>query len=156
MIKITCIFLLSFIFILFEIDKSDFYKAFESDSKITIEKKISTLEEITESATRNAYLGALKMKIAGHIKQAKDKLESFKLGKTLLEVEIVRAPNNAEFRFLRLVIQENSPKFLKYKSNLNEDAAMVTERYKLLDILVKKVILGYSTSSKYLNATELN
>ena len=65
------------------------------------------------------------------MKQAKykffpwEKITIFKKEKCNLERLIVEHPNNLHLRYLRLVIQEHTPKFLNYFSNIEMDKKMI-------------------------------
>ncbi len=74
-----------------------------------------------------AYQGALYMKKADFVKGVKDKIKTFKKGAQILEDEIAKKPSNAEFRFLRLAVQEHAPRILKYNKNINEDKKAVID-----------------------------
>ena len=134
------------------IDKLSFYKAFESDSEATMNSKIDTLKKYGNSDQKDAYLGALTMKKSQFEKTPKEKAEHFRTGKSFLESAIQNAPKKIEFRFLRLAIQENTPKVLKYHTNIEEDVKMIHDSYNSLDYTVKKVVKKYAESSKNLNS----
>src|SRR5690606_38390434 len=72
--------------------------------------KVSKNDKV-ELVAYKASAIALKSKQA---KTLKDKKEGFIEGITLLEETIKREPTNIELRFIRLSIQENTPKLLKY------------------------------------------
>ena len=90
------------------------------------------------------------MKKAGLLSKAKEKLSTFKSGRQKLEAAISREPGNAEFRFLRLIIQENAPKIVKYKTSINEDGMIVRTSFKKLPPVVQQAIRDYSKKSKTL------
>ena len=137
------------------IDKLSFYKAFESNSEVTMQSKIESLEKLTQSDQKDAYLGAITMKKSQFEKTPKEKAELFKIGKTLLESAIDSSPKKVEYRFLRLAIQENTPKVLKYNTSIEEDVNMIQNSYSSLDGTVKRVIKKYAESSKNLNSQSL-
>lgn len=112
---------------------------------------ITTLESSKQDNEHKAYLGALKMKRSELLKSNKEKLEVFKEGKSLLEHAISGEPKNVEFRFLRLMIQENVPKVLKYSDKVKEDAEFVKTNYKSLSPELRKVVTNYAGSSAALN-----
>ena len=68
----------------------------------------------------------------------------------MLEEAIKRDPDNAEFRFLRLVIQEHAPGFLGYKGNIEKDCAYIRKYYKSLPDEVQQTIADYNKKSKFL------
>lgn len=133
-----------------QIDKKEFYHVFSSsDDKVIIRYesllKNSTIKE------QEAYLGALLMKKAGIVGNPKDKLSFFKQGAKKLESAISKEKQNAEYRFLRLMIQENAPSILGYKSNLKEDSELIRASFKHLEPAVQHVIVDYSKDSKVLH-----
>lgn len=134
------------------LDKDSFFKTLSSDSY----EKIKTERLLIEKSTQNkAYLGAILMKEAQFLATPKAKLEQFKKGKVLLEQEIKEHPDNQEFRFLRLIIQENCPKALKYSANLKEDSALIIYAFSKNSASMKKIIREYAQTSKMLNETNL-
>jgi hypothetical protein len=154
--KIISILLVSFTLVSFStIDKSSFYEAFESNSQSAIEKNIAQLQKEKQSTARDAYIGALTMKQSQFKEIPKEKLSFFKKGKAMLEAAIQKFPKNGEYRFLRLVIQENTPKILKYKLNIDEDVKIVINTYKSQDAAVKKSIKKYAEKSEHLSSTKL-
>ena len=137
------------------VDRASFYESFESNSKQKIEQQIEQLSKYKSTTTIDAYLGAITMKSAQFEKTPKDKASVFKKGSVLLENAISKEPKNGEFRFLRLVIQENSPKILKYTKNMEEDAEIVISSFKSLNPTVKTAIRNYSKHSSRLQLDDL-
>ncbi|NIJ54907.1 hypothetical protein [Dyadobacter arcticus] len=136
-------------------DKNAFYKAFSSGEEATINKVLASLESEEATSRVNAYKGALTMKKAGFVKGVGGKLKTFKNGVHLLDDEIKSNPTNAEFRFLRLTIQENAPGILKYNKELNEDRQAIVKGYSQLDRKLKSVITDYAKDSKILKEADL-
>jgi len=139
-----------------KLDKANFYEVFESESKTKIEKKISSLSKLDDSTIKTAYIGALTMKKSAYEKSLKEKTMVFSKGKDMLEKAINKESRNAEFRFLRLAIQEHCPKILKYNSDISEDVALINQTYSSLGSVLQKVIHDYSKESEYLSADQLN
>ncbi|MCF0056964.1 hypothetical protein [Dyadobacter sp. CY356] len=142
-------------FISKEVDKSNFYKAFSARNEQEIDGMISLLEKEKSSSANLAYQGALYMKKADFVKGANNKIKTFKKGAGILEDEIAKKPSNAEFRFLRLAIQEHAPKILKYNKNQSEDKKVIAEGYKNLDPELKKIIKNYAASSAVIKIDDL-
>ena len=90
------------------------------------------------------------MKKAGLAGIPVQKLNLFKQGHKELEAAIKREPKNVEFRFLRLMIQENAPGVLGYKDQLPEDSEYIKKSYKTLPDEVQRAIEDYSKKSKIL------
>lgn len=130
-------------------DKEQFYTILNSNDIANVNKELTLIKASTIEG-KDAYEGALLMKKAGLLGTPKDKLSTFKSGNALLESAIKKQPNNTEYRFLRLIIQENAPGILGYKSNLEEDKKMIVEQYKSLPAVVQTQIKKYSSTSKYL------
>ncbi len=137
------------------IDKFSFYKAFQSNSQEKIESKLSGLAKVRQSNSRDAYIGALTMKHSQFEATSKEKIAVFKEGRNLLETAIKKDPKNAEYRFLRFAIQENAPKILKYKMNMEEDKNMIISNYKSLDPTLRKIIKEYAKQSANLPSERL-
>lgn len=127
-----------------------FYNALYSDSLETIEKALGELDKEKSTATVKAYQGGLTMKKSDYLKSAAKKIETFKAGHKLLEAVIKADPNNAEYRFIRLTIQENAPKILKYNKNIEEDKALILKGYKRMDSKTRAYVLDYAKQSSIL------
>lgn len=128
----------------------EIYKALSSNNIEAIQIQI---EKVQQSSLENkqAYEGALLMKKSGLMKgPAKQKLSVFKSGRTKLEESISKDSQNAEFRFLRLIIQENAPKVVKYHQDISEDVEMIKDQFKNLAPALRQVITDYSKHSKAL------
>ena len=138
------------------VNKFDFYSALKSEEKKVLDKEIERLDKLSDSPIKDAYLGALKMKSAQFYKTNADKLAAFKEGKKLLESAILQEPENGEFRFLRLTIQEKSPKILKYSTNIEEDKKVVLNTYPKLDLVVRKAIKSYAEESSIISPKEFS
>jgi hypothetical protein len=138
-----------------QVNPENFYLVFSSDNYNQIEKMISNLQQSQSSSTRNAYLGAILMKHAQFEKNAKKRIKIFKQGEALLETEIQNNTSNVEYHFLRFVIQENAPKILKYRSNLESDKLLILKNYKQLPPRLRNVIKKYAEQSERLTINEL-
>jgi len=134
--------------------KSEFYDVIASSDTSKINKKISELSNLNIDS-KLAYTGALLMKKSGLVKSAAQKLNLFKEGKKKLEKAISVDQENGEYRFLRLMIQENCPPILKYNSQIQEDLKKVKSSYKSFDSILKSAVLNYSKKSKYLKESDL-
>lgn len=134
-------------------NRTAFYTAFASNNVNTIEKQLDIVGESLRDE-KEAFEGALMMKRAGLIKGASHKLKAFKAGKEKLENMLDKYADNAEYRFLRLMIQEKAPKILGYDKQLEEDHKYVIEHFKTIPEAAQKAILNYSKSSKVLSPTD--
>jgi hypothetical protein len=71
-----------------------------------------------------------------------------------LEAAIKKDSLNAELRFLRLMIQENAPGMLGYKSDIEKDSAYIRKSFKTLPEVVQQAFLNYSKKSKVLKPAD--
>lgn len=107
-----------------------------------------------ETSVIAAYKGAaiaLKAKFTSDKKQRK---VWFVEGVTKLENAIKDDSNNAEIRLIRLSIQENTPKILKYKSNITEDKNFIVNNFDKQNKSLKEYIRLYVKQSKVFTDSE--
>ncbi|MBX3257221.1 MAG: hypothetical protein KF862_24015 [Chitinophagaceae bacterium] len=136
-----------------ETNRKSFYEALASNNLNTINKQLEGIENV-DGKLREAYEGALMMKKAGLLNGAGKKLKEFKAGKVKLENSLQDDPGNTEFRFLRLMIQENAPGILGYNSDVEGDHAYLRKNFKTLPSAVQQVVLDYSKTSKILKPSD--
>ncbi|HMR85688.1 MAG TPA: hypothetical protein PKE30_21245, partial [Niabella sp.] len=129
--------------------KQAFYAALASASMDAWNKQLENAKNLRGN-DKAAFEGALLMRKSGALKVPAKKLSLFKQGHKLLEGAISKEPQNTEFRFLRLIIQENAPKIVGYNKNLAEDAQKVKSNYHSLPNALQQAISVYSKSSKVL------
>jgi hypothetical protein len=102
-----------------------------------------------------AYKGAVTALTAKYTKDNAERKGLFKNGILLLEHAVAQKPENIEIRCLRLSIQENSPKFLKYRSNIGEDKIFILNNYqKTGSQAVKDFVKAYVLQSTEFNTEE--
>lgn len=114
--------------------------------------KMSKLD--SKSNTLIAYKGASIALRAKYLKEIKQKKEAFISGITLLEKSIKAEPENAEIRLIRLSIQENTPKILKYKSNIEEDKKLIITTFDSQPKDLKKYIKEFAVQSSVFSESE--
>ena len=131
------------------------YEALSGDSLETVENALSSLNTANTNSLNNAYSGALMMKKASFLKVPAKKVNIFKKGAKLLEAEIAAYPNNTEYRFLRLAVQENAPSILKYNKNIDEDKTVIINNFTQLNAELKRHIQDFASKSANLSTTEL-
>ena len=137
----------------YNFDLSTFYGAIAGTDTNELNSVLTELKQ-SDLTGKDAYEGTLLMKKSGMLSKAKEKLSVFKSGRAKLEAAIQKDPANAEYRFLRLIIQENVPKIVKYKSNIKEDSTLVRASYKNLPPVVQQAIKDYSKKSKTLTPSD--
>lgn len=158
---ITLLFLLPFTFspilkkTVQDFDRAGFYAAMKAGEMSRLDNEIALVQK-SSFAQQKAFEGALLMRKSGLEKKASDKLKFFKEGRIKLETAILNEPSNAEYRFLRLTIQENAPKQVKYKTNIDEDKKMIIKSYKNLLPAVQNAVIDYSKNSDILKPGDFN
>ena len=135
------------------IERVAFYKALASTDVIEVDQMLRQLNDFTQPE-KTAYEGALLMKKAGLVKKVGEKLSLFKSGRAKLEEAIKNNDDNTEYHFLRLIIQENSPKIVRYRSNLNADKEILRTSFINLPAALQHIVRNYSKSSKILKPTD--
>ena len=128
----------------------DFYSFIQKNNKSELERGLKEIDKLKNAELKEVYKGALKAKIAQFEKAPREKVELFKKGIAPIEAAISKDPNNAEYRFIRLILQENAPKVLKYNENINEDCQIIKKNYKTISKKIQSSILEYSKNSKVL------
>jgi hypothetical protein len=130
-------------------DKSALYSAMAANDMEAVNTQLSVVKA-SSVYEKEAYEGALLMKKAGMVTRAKEKLSLFKAGRLKLEAAIKKDKENAEFSFLRLIIQEHAPKIVDYSNDIKTDIASIRSNYKTLPPVVQQAIGDYSKKSKVL------
>ncbi|MFD2822401.1 hypothetical protein ACFS5M_01890 [Lacinutrix iliipiscaria] len=128
----------------------DAYKVAANDkTKVESFHKLLSKVNKEDNAVLIAYKGASIALLAKHAKTIKEKKEGFIEGVSFIEYAIEKSPDIIEVRFVRLSIQENSPKLLKYKSNLEEDKQFLLAQFKNIKFPhLKNHIKDYISQSK--------
>ncbi|MBE8721747.1 hypothetical protein [Sphingobacterium pedocola] len=104
-----------------------------------------------------AYKGAVYGLQARYITDKKDKKELVVAGIKNIEAAVKSAPNNVEIRLIRLIIQENTPKILKYKMDIDTDKQMILTNFSAQNTAVKDLVRRYVTKrSGVFTASEID
>ncbi len=123
-----------------------------------ITKKLnSELSNITSNndPVSVAYKGAVLTLMAKFAKSKKDKKKYFKEGVSLIENAVSADSKNIEIRYIRLSVQENSPKFLGYHKNIEEDKQFILKNFaKVNSKDLKANIKEFVESSDNFNVAE--
>lgn len=115
---------------------------------VTSQSKVDSFNESLKNVTKNddkrlvAYKGAAIALAARFLKGAKQKNETFKSGVELVEFAIDNKPLDMEVRFVRLSIQQNSPKFLGYNKEIEGDKNYILTNYNTIRSKKFKKYLG--------------
>ncbi len=135
-------------------EKAAFYDVMASGDVAAIDNQLDIVNNATIS-TKEGYEGALLMRKASKVNPAGKRLKLFKEGRIKLETALQADNENTEFHFLRLAIEENAPKIVKYHSDIDKDKAIVQKNFKNLSPSVQHAILDYCKKSKVLKAEDL-
>lgn len=108
----------------------------------------------SNSAVLKAYQGASFALQAKYGKGIKEKKEFFEQAVSHIEAAVQEEPENVEIRLVRLSVQENSPRIVKYKDNMDEDKALVLEHFEKQSEAVKKCIRDYVSHSDFFSEEE--
>lgn len=127
----------------------------DRDSAMALMDRLATISK-TDKKVWVAYKGAAMALMAKYIKVNPERKQMFREGIQLLEYAISEEPDNIEIRCLRLSIQENTPKFLRYHSNIEEDKSFILTNYgnttsRAVQDFVKSYVMqsdGFNTGEK--------
>ena len=134
-------------------DRENFYTIIKTGNKTEIDKEMEIIAS-SSVAEKQAYQGFLLMRKAGVVTVPALKLHYFKQGYIQLETAISNDKDNAEYRFLRLIIQENAPKIVHYHKDMEADKQIIIKSFKSLSPVVQQAVLDYSKTSKTLHAQD--
>jgi hypothetical protein len=104
--------------------------------------------------THKAYYGAALALKAKYGQNVREKKEYFVAAVENIEDAIKAEPNNIEIRLIRLSVQENSPRIVRYKTNMDEDKAMILEGFDRLSTTVKRCVQDYVSNSEFFTKEE--
>ncbi len=130
-------------------NKQSLYLALSTDESKRIDQQL-TIVRNSQIPEKEAYEGTLLMRKAGLVSGPRRKLNNFRAGKEKLEAAISKDTDNVEYRFLRLLIQENAPGIVNYSSDIDEDLQMIRQHYKNSSPQTQAAIITYSKRSKVL------
>jgi hypothetical protein len=133
--------------------KSDYYSVLASQNIDAINDELNIVQS-SSAAEKDAYEGTLLMTKAGLVKNLSEKISLFRSGRSKLEGCIKLNSQNAELRFLRLMVQENAPSIVNYKGDLEKDKTFIEKSFKTLPQDLQRYILDYSKRSKILNTKD--
>ncbi len=136
-------------------DRAGYYSVMAAGDIARIDSVLSVLQREAPKE-KEAYEGALLMKKAGLLSRPKEKLAVFKSGARKLETALAGDSSNAEYHFLRLIIQEHAPGVVHYNKDVEKDTQVIYKSFKSLSPVVQKAVVDYSKHSKTLREKALN
>lgn len=83
--------------------------------------KIISVDSDPDDLISAAYKGLCEAMMAEYSFFPNSKLSHFNKGKSGIEIALIEEPNNAELRYIRLLLQLNVPSFLGYGDNIEDD-----------------------------------
>ncbi|SFN21405.1 hypothetical protein SAMN05421738_108106 [Algoriella xinjiangensis] len=128
--------------------RTDFENAAKSAKNVDI--LYNKLDDYTgNNQTIVAYKGASVILKARFVKDKATKKKYFTDGATLINDAVKNDSKDVENRLIRLIIQENIPKFIKYNQNIQQDKQFIVDNYnsapKEVQTLVKTYAKKYNT-----------
>jgi hypothetical protein len=137
-------------------DKPAFYKVMGAGDLKSLNEEIDRIKaSALNDNDKKGYEGSLLMRKAGKVKVPAHKLNLFREGAGKMESAIRNDPENTEFHFLRLTIQENVPKIVHYRNSIEKDRLHVIKNFKSQPEFLKAEITEYCKISKVLRAEDL-
>lgn len=126
------------------------------DSKAKALNFYKLLENVSkeDSKTLVAYKGASIALQAKFSPKKEDKKKQFIEGTQLLDYALKNDAANLEIRLIRLSIQENTPKIMKYKANIAEDKQFILSNFSKQTTSLKEFVKLYLKQSKVFSAEE--
>lgn len=136
-----------------QFEKSAFYRIMDTGDLTAIDAQIEIVRASSQKY-KDGYEGALLMRKADKLGIPLQKLKYFKQGRIKFDTALRDDPDNTEYHFLRLAIQEHAPKIVKYHSDIEKDEAIIKKHFKNLPQSVQQAILDYCKNSKVLHAED--
>lgn len=155
------IFLISILLLTVDVDlsevRSDYKQAVMSKTKaFELNSKLESISK-NDKKVLVAYKGAVISITAKYKNSNKLKSTTFKSGVSLIEYAVENELNNIEIRFVRLSIQQNSPKFLKYNKDIEVDKEFIINNFKKIKSNeFKDYLKGYILDSENFTKDEKN
>lgn len=117
--------------------------------KISLESFYKEVVKEKSDIRKKGYEAAYFMLKAAEEKAVMKKKDWFVKGSTQLDSLIQKYPKNIELKWIRLTIQDNTPKFLKYNTSIQTDLEYIhTHIQQLKDVELKKAIQNYLVGRK--------
>ncbi len=119
-------------------------------------KLLSLLEKSSgNNSTLMAYKAVATMMMAKFVFNPYIKLSKFNEGKRLLDKSVSSDEKNIETRFLRFVVQTNSPQFLGYNTDISNDKKIIFNLIdKVNDVELKDMIIDHMSTSEFISHEE--
>ncbi|QQX77879.1 MULTISPECIES: hypothetical protein [Aequorivita] len=110
----------------------------------------------SDKTVSKAYKGAVLTLKAKFSKKKSEKKDFFKEGVSLIEDAVKADPSNIEIRYIRMSVQENSPKFLGYHKNIEEDKMFISKNFATINSKeLKKIVKDFVMESENFSEKEI-
>lgn len=141
-------------------DLTEIRKGFKDASKNEEHAKafyeIVQSKEYSRDVLYMAYDGASEVILSKYLDSNMEKLKFFKDGAEKIEKAVGEDSSSSEIRFVRLVIQMNTPDFLNYDENIEEDKEFLLGHFSNCSNSVQKMIRDYASMSDSFSSEEKN
>lgn len=117
--------------------KYSFRKA--KNTKEDFENFINTVSSLENSNLKDAYIAAQIILSSKFKKNPFSKINNFRKGRAKLEELFMKDSRALELRYIRLAIQLNTPVFLSYRNNIEEDKNFILNEIKTNKVLAAEV-----------------
>lgn len=126
-----------------------------SESKVKAQTFYDEAQKLEEgSEQKQVFLGAALVTLAKFEKGLKHKMDLTKQGAEMLEAGIAKDPQNVAYRLVRLIIQENVPKIVGYRKDIETDKAFIKTHFSEQSEDLKAWIRDYAKSSDSFEAED--
>lgn len=141
-------------FSLLKIDISELRKQFpEANTDVAVVDDLYdqlSFVSLSENPKLIAYKGAVLALKSKNSKTVEEKKSFFRESVEFLEQAIKNGSEDIEIRCLRLSVQENAPKVVRYSQNIDEDKLFILKHYHdqkdtQLKVFIKNYVLGSSS-----------
>lgn len=126
-----------------------------AEDRAAAEKLLEFSEENDDATLLLGYRAVGEMMMAKHVINPLSKMSHFSKGKKAFAKALEAEPNNVEIHFLRFSVQSETPDFLGYKDDLEQDKKFLfLNLQSIKDRQLKKMILQFFSKAKALSPTE--
>lgn len=134
--------------------RRSFKNASESKASAEAFYELVQAKEYGDEILYTVYDGASEIILSKYLGSNMEKLKFFNRGSDKIEKAVDEDSSNTEIRFVRLVIQMNTPGFLNYDENIEEDKAFLLNHYSESSSSVRKMISEYAAMSDSFSTEE--
>jgi len=124
------------------------------ENTIKLHKELAVVDK-SDSKALVAYKGAVSTLMSKFAMTTSERKVFFKEGATLIEFAVSENPESIEIRCIRLGVQENAPKVVKYRKSKTEDKQFILDHYNEISSgKIKEYIKEFVMQSKSFSEEE--